>query len=61
MYICIIFSIAHEIESKDEYYGFLSEYLLFTTEGQAHIKDIIFDKLPTTDYNITVYKYFYFS
>ncbi|KAF7383567.1 hypothetical protein HZH66_012917 [Vespula vulgaris] len=46
-------NIAHDIESKDEYYGFLTEYLLLTTEGQAYIKDIIFDKLPIGDYNIT--------
>ncbi|XP_014612878.1 PREDICTED: patched domain-containing protein 3-like isoform X1 [Polistes canadensis] len=44
---------AHYIESKDEYYGVLTEYLLLTMEGQAHIKDIKFDKLPIDDYNIT--------
>ncbi|KAK2583937.1 hypothetical protein KPH14_001198 [Odynerus spinipes] len=47
---------AHDIESKDEYYGFLTEYLLLTTEGQAYIKDIKFDKLPIGDYNITTSK-----
>lgn len=51
-----MFLVAQNIESKEEYYGFLTEYLLLTTEGQAYIKDIKFDKLPIGDYNITVSK-----
>ncbi|KOC68201.1 Patched domain-containing protein 3, partial [Habropoda laboriosa] len=42
-----------DIESKEEYYNILTEYLLLTKEGQAYIKDIHFDKLPAGDYNIT--------
>ncbi|XP_024940827.1 NPC intracellular cholesterol transporter 1 isoform X2 [Cephus cinctus] len=42
-----------EIVDRDEYFGYLSEYLLFTLEGQAFIKDIKFDRLPIDDYNIT--------
>lgn len=42
-----------DIESKEEYYNILTEYLLLTKEGQAYIKDINFDKLPAGEYNIT--------
>ncbi|KAG7199741.1 hypothetical protein KM043_000413 [Ampulex compressa] len=44
---------ASDIESKEEYYNILTEYLLLTKEGQAYIKDINFDKFPVGEYNIT--------
>lgn len=46
--------ITDDIESKEEYYNVLTEYLLLTKEGQVYIKDISFDKLPVGEYNITV-------
>lgn len=42
-----------DIESSEEYYNTLTEYLLLTKEGQAYIKDINFNKLPAGEYNIT--------
>nr|XP_033341116.1 patched domain-containing protein 3-like isoform X1 [Megalopta genalis] len=42
-----------DIESSEEYYNILSEYLLMTMEGQAYIKDIKFSKAPFGEYNIT--------
>ncbi|XP_043256919.1 patched domain-containing protein 3-like [Colletes gigas] len=42
-----------DIESSEEYYNILTEYLLLTKEGQAYIKDINFNKLPAGEYNIT--------
>ena len=43
----------NDIESEEEYYNVLTEYLLLTKEGQVYIKDISFDKLPVGEYNIT--------
>ncbi|XP_076245732.1 patched domain-containing protein 3 isoform X2 [Calliopsis andreniformis] len=43
----------NDIESKEEYYNVLTEYLLLTKEGQSYIKDINFDKIPAGEYNIT--------
>ncbi|XP_012277603.1 patched domain-containing protein 3 [Orussus abietinus] len=43
----------YDVEDRDEYYSVLTEFLLLTKEGQSHIKDIKFDKLPIGDYNIT--------
>ncbi|PBC29212.1 Patched domain-containing protein [Apis cerana cerana] len=42
-----------DIDSSEEYYNILTEFLLLTKEGQAYIKDINFDKLPAGEYNIT--------
>ncbi|KZC10954.1 PREDICTED: patched domain-containing protein 3-like [Dufourea novaeangliae] len=42
-----------EIESSEEYYNVLTEYLLLTKEGQAYIKDIKFSSIPAGEYNIT--------
>nr|XP_031844694.1 patched domain-containing protein 3-like [Nomia melanderi]XP_031844695.1 patched domain-containing protein 3-like [Nomia melanderi]XP_031844696.1 patched domain-containing protein 3-like [Nomia melanderi] len=42
-----------DIESSEEYYNVLTEYLLLTKEGQAYIKDIKFSSLPAGEYNIT--------
>ncbi|KAL0119259.1 hypothetical protein PUN28_009682 [Cardiocondyla obscurior] len=44
----------HYIESSDEYFNTLTEFLLFTVKGQAYIQNIKFDKLPFNDYNITI-------
>ncbi|XP_063971830.1 protein patched homolog 1-like isoform X2 [Diachasmimorpha longicaudata] len=40
----------------DEYYGKLSEFLFMTKEGQAFVKDMKFDGIPISDYNITITK-----
>nr|CAD7571049.1 unnamed protein product [Timema californicum] len=40
-------------EDEDGMKGYLSEYLLFTKEGQAFVKDIKFTQLPIGEYNIT--------
>ncbi|XP_012258315.2 patched domain-containing protein 3-like [Athalia rosae] len=42
-----------EPEDNDEYYGYLTEYLLLTKEGQGYIKDIKFNRIPIGEYNIT--------
>ncbi|XP_076280248.1 patched domain-containing protein 3 isoform X1 [Lasioglossum baleicum] len=42
-----------DIESTEEYYNVLTEYLLLTKEGRAYIKDIKFSNLPIGEYNIT--------
>ncbi|CAL7946435.1 unnamed protein product [Xylocopa violacea] len=41
-----------DIESREEYYNYLTEYLLLSKEGQAYVKDIKFDRLPAGEYNI---------
>ncbi|XP_043279634.1 patched domain-containing protein 3-like [Venturia canescens] len=46
----------HAVESKDEYYGYLSEYLFVTKEGQSYVQDVKFNKVPIADYNITISK-----
>ncbi|KAK3931008.1 Patched domain-containing protein 3 [Frankliniella fusca] len=43
----------HEPEGEDDYKGYLSEYLIFTKEGQEHLKDLKFSSFPFGDYNIT--------
>nr|CAD7196796.1 unnamed protein product [Timema douglasi] len=43
-------------EDEDGMKGYLSEYLLFTKEGQAFVKDIKFTQLPIGEYNITTSK-----
>lgn len=50
----IIFYYLGDIDSSEEYYNILTEFLLLTKEGQAYIKDINFNKLPAGEYNITV-------
>lgn len=41
-------------ESEEEFRGYLTEYLFFTKEGLAFMKDIKFSGFPFGDYNITV-------
>lgn len=43
----------HEPEGEDDYKGYLSEFLIFTKEGQEHLKDLKFSSFPFGDYNIT--------
>nr|CAD7427005.1 unnamed protein product [Timema monikensis] len=43
-------------EDEDSMKGYLSEYLLFTKEGQTFVKDIKFTQLPIGEYNITTSK-----
>lgn len=45
---------AAEVESEDEYKGYLSEYLIFSKDGQEYLKDLKFSSFPFGDYNITV-------
>ncbi|XP_076391692.1 patched domain-containing protein 3 isoform X1 [Megachile rotundata] len=44
---------SNDIESKEEYYNVLTEFLLLTREGQVYIKDLKFDSIPAGEYNIT--------
>lgn len=44
----------HEVESEDDYKGYLTEYLLFSQgNGQEYLKDLKFSSFPFGDYNIT--------
>ncbi|XP_011308362.1 patched domain-containing protein 3 isoform X2 [Fopius arisanus] len=40
----------------EEYYGKLSEFLFMSKEGQAFVRDMKFDGIPISDYNITITK-----
>lgn len=43
----------HEPEDEDDYKGYLSEFLIFTRNGQEYLKDLKFNTFPFGDYNIT--------
>ncbi|XP_034243315.1 NPC intracellular cholesterol transporter 1-like isoform X2 [Thrips palmi] len=43
----------HEVENEDDYKGYLSEYLIFSKDGQEYLKDLKFSSFPFGEYNIT--------
>lgn len=52
LYFCFLFA---EVEDRNEFYGYLTEFLLLTKMGQAYVKDMKFDQIPVgNDYKITV-------